>query len=315
MTAEPNNDLTGVPLWKQDPEAYLQNLSPEEQDELGKNMRKFFTELPAIMAPFQVSIDRNFGKLSEVLANASGFLRDVNKNHDYCPENWKNVGTLLRENEHLNDEEIDEVVVRDGIPTAWVIPQDLLHQMLLCRDKQERCHLLQKNKTLIIQRCSDLLDGVTGEVWEIGQDEFDDITVLAKKAVKAYQSGHFEASQSLATSVIDTLLRYFHGTTLNNDRKSFKATLDVESTRLASYIVFGPLYTAYAPFWRDQGHVPEDYPYNRNVSTHAASTSQYSKLHALFAVMNMTAIVIFTGVFGDVDVDLILAPKAKGIAS
>lgn len=306
-----NGSQDAVPFWDEDFESYYEGLAPDEKVSFDSSLKNSLVEISKfapLMRSNRAELDRTFRKMFKDL---SGIVRVLKSNRDNYPDNWMDIDDLLGENPEVDDDDIDQLVLHDGMPTAWVLPQELLHKIILCRTRSERESLILKNKAAIELQCIDVLDGVTGDIWEIGQDELKDVTLLARRAIEAHQQGHFEASQSLATVIIDSILRYFHSTTLRHDSKKFAGKFDSESIMLTSYLVFAPLYAAHFPFWREEGDDPKAYPYNRHVSVHAASTAQYSQLHALIAIMNMTSLILFTEIFADVDKKLILMSVPK----
>lgn len=188
------------------------------------------------------------------------------------PQNWWGV-------DNLSEVDFDTLVLKEGLPLAWVVPEHLLKRIIKAETGVQRRRLLYDSRTSITRTCRGELDHVTSRPGR-------EAVYFASAAVSAFESGHVEAAQALAAAQLDSLgLRFFPRW---KRQVSKNGRPDLEEMPLSDALVLGGIWGAHLEF-RPGDAIPRQF--SRHASAHGVSFRQYSKRNALIATMHVVALI------------------------
>ncbi|GAA4339651.1 hypothetical protein GCM10023086_74800 [Streptomyces venetus] len=196
---------------------------------------------------------------------------------DLDPENWRE--DQLRRLDMLS-------IMEEGIPLVWTPSADVIRDLLDAPDAPARRKVLEQQATAVIEHCRTVLSHVVRDDLAAEADFLTD-------CLDSISSGKYAAAQTLASSVLDTVLRAmvradpslqgrkgrFHFESLA--AKLPKASPDTLVGQFRAYCVHTSIHKAYEPYFGPP--VPEEY--NRHATAHAAGPTQITLANALAAVM------------------------------
>lgn len=223
--------------------------------------------IPKIRLSLPPGLLDGFGVLTDSLRDA--LRRAAESSRRQLPSNWW----------HLDIPEgdvLDQLVLEEGLPLAWVPPKDVLDQLLTAADAQTRRGIIGRHSTRIINSCEDALDHITSPTGRRYHR-------FMASAIHSIQAGHREAGQALATNTLDTVLNR-HG--LKPRSKNVRP--DLEGMQFRDALVIGALWRAYFNYNPDQ--TPPRW-FGRHPTAHGVSSRQYTLRNATLAVMHLTAAV------------------------
>jgi hypothetical protein len=168
-------------------------------------------------------------------------------------------------------------VAAQGVPLAWV-PRGSIVRELVNVGASDRANIT-------VEHHDDILDDCMNAVAPLVGGENNDLAILLGAAIDAVRGGHEQAGQALAVCVFDSLLKK-----LKPERKyaQWQKLVDTRGRlpihQYRTMVAFAPLRSVLVDWWPNKGDPkPEDF--NRHVTIHGASLDQYTRWHALLAVM------------------------------
>jgi len=195
-----------------------------------------------------------------------------------------NLWSVLKEPESYASPALD-----DGIPVAWVVPPDLLKELVEAPPGADRRVLLLDRRDQLLAGCADVLKRRPGR-W----------SGPALEAVEAAAAGHGAAAQSHAANILDSVVLVEYADELNpdNNRKAreraklmSEADLDEREKLLLGFaceLTSLPFKHALAQWF--PGNDPPN-TFNRHATAHCVGESKvYSETHCLIAVMLATSL-------------------------
>lgn len=186
----------------------------------------------------------------------------------------------LRSIEGLEFEEVEQVVMADGIP-LYGLPRASTAEALLRADgARGRREILGGRWKSISADCRKAVGGCSSEAVAA-------YVPFAVAALDALDDGHMEAAQALAGSLIDAILTSYFGkqrykyTPDRNGRRT-KDVYDEFSVR--QFIAFAPMWQTYQQFFvADGDKVPMTF--SRNATAHTVSPRQFNRRNAVQGIM------------------------------
>lgn len=215
-----------------------------------------------------------------ILKSISSWLPDFASLRLHLPTNWRGV--------NVDVDEIEEDVLQilaEGIPLAWVPDKRVIGLLLDAPDAQARRRIISNNHRGITRTCLAL----AGSLPLRGRPLF--LADMVARAVHAFQDGHVESAQALATNVLDTLITGYSRVALGRSKGAMlnpeysKKLSEERSWRLQ--LALGPSFT----LMRGEHTVHERHNgFHRNATAHAVTSHQYSRINAVLAIMNATSV-------------------------
>ncbi|WP_457135589.1 hypothetical protein [Mycobacteroides abscessus] len=191
---------------------------------------------------------------------------------------------------------IKTVLENDGIPIVHIPRAEIVQALVDADGYEARMDIIEARGDDIATDCMTVLD----EKYDRGLE----LQIpLARRAIYAYQEGHFEAAQALAVSVCDTYLKQMfppeptgkNGKEKRVGYKEMAARLAIDNSHDASAAWALNIGYALAPavqflvdWWPwDEAQPPTRL--SRHVSIHNASTDHMTKVNATIAIMLVTS--------------------------
>lgn len=217
---------------------------------------------------------------STILKSIPSWLPNLASLQLHLPSNWRGV--------RVDVDEIEQDVFQilsEGIPLAWVPNRRVIILLLDAPDAQARRRVISNNRRGIVTTCANVVSSLPLG----GRPLFLADTIV--RAVRAFQDGHVEAAQALATNVLDTLLSGFSRAALG---RTMGSMLNPEYSRQLAEERSWRLQLALRPSFtlmRGEHTVHERHnAFHRNATTHAVTSHQYSRINAVLAIMNATSV-------------------------
>lgn len=211
------------------------------------------------------------------------------------PPNWKSPDV-----EFPDLEDLEVLQLEEGIPLAWVPPNQVLTEVLACRTAAGRRRVIASESAAILKAC-------LKELRRLRSDETREWRSSARQAAAAMEAGHWRAGQALAAIALDTATEKFVRTsykdaTLQSRRgkgavrvatppgtsdDSLPTWRDVDYPR--ALLVLHSLYGAFTEFNPRTGEqVPTQF--TRHGTVHTMDRRQYSKANGLIALMHLVGL-------------------------
>jgi hypothetical protein len=186
--------------------------------------------------------------------------------------------------EDLRLAEIEQVILVEGIP-LYGIPRKAIAEALIRAESPE------KRREILGRRWKAISADCRTHVNECTTAQTEALKRFSILALDALDAGHTEAAQALAANTLDTLLT----THMPIQRKKLvpgkKVTTSDHYRELAvrEWLAFGPIWSAHQNYWPSNGD-PVPRTFNRHVTVHGVSTSQFSKRNAIQGLMLVCSI-------------------------
>lgn len=182
--------------------------------------------------------------------------------------------------------ELSAMLLDEGLPLAWVVPTDLLERVFDAVSVPERRRILSRAWQRLTKAAIETL-----------QDELSDAQLqahgaLLERSAAALLDGHTFASQALSANLLDTILSSeLHRVAREAaTSQSMRPTISTSLSADRAVFTIAPIWSAHAHFRPDDSSVP--WRFNRHASVHAVSKRQYTRINALFALLNATALLV-----------------------
>lgn len=233
----------------------------------------------------QLTKNIDFGIVESVASAAAKFatqqttwLKDVTPaiaamHAAFYPPNLRSVA-------NLKFEEVEQVVMVDGIP-LYGLPRTSIAEALLRADGAGgRREILGRRWKSISADCRTAVEGCTSEA-------VADYVPFAEAALNALDAGHTEAAQALAGSLVDAILSSYFGkdrTKYTPDRNGKRTKDAYDEFSVRQFIAFAPMWQTYQQFFVTDGDkVPTTF--SRNATAHTVSRRQFNRRNAVQGLM------------------------------
>lgn len=186
----------------------------------------------------------------------------------------------LQDIEDLDFEQVEEVVMVDGIPLYGAPRTSTAEALIRADSASKRRDILGRRWKTISADCREVATACTTAA-------VAPYVPFAASALDALDAGHTEPAQALASSLIDAIISAH----FKKDRSKFtpdrngKRTNDAyDEFTVREFIAFAPLWQAYQQFHVSDGDaVPNTF--NRHATTHTVHRRQYNRRNAVQALM------------------------------
>lgn len=248
------------------------------------NVPAWFEPLIARSEAFRSAVEiASLGKVYGLPADLFEPLRFLNlpslaESKRHLPRNWRSVDVDPDEIES----EVREIL-EEGIPLAWIPAPRVIDLLLDAPDAAARRRVIANNHRGILTSCEQL----AGRLSSPKALHYADIV---RSSVRALRDGHTEAAQALASSLLDTVVGNHSRDALGLALGSLKNASAYTVTRKRGWrftlalhpltVVMSGTHTTKKPTRR----------YNRNATVHAITRQQYTRVNAVLAIMNATAV-------------------------
>lgn len=186
----------------------------------------------------------------------------------------------LQDIEGLRLEQVEEVVMVDGIPLYGVPRASTAEALIRAESAGRRRDILGRRWKTISSDCREVATACMTPAVAL-------YVVPAVSALDALDAGHTEAAQALAGSLIDAILRAY----FKKDRYKFTPDRNGRRTKdaydkftIRQFIAFAPMWQAYQQFYVEDGDVVPN-TFSRNATAHTVSPRQYNRRNAVQASM------------------------------
>lgn len=186
----------------------------------------------------------------------------------------------LQDIEDLKLEQVEEVVMVDGIPLYGVPRTSTAEALIRADSARKRREILRRRWKTISADCREVVTACATAV-------IAPYVPFAVAALNALDTGHTEAAQALASSLIDAVLNtYFKKDRINYtpNRKGSRTNDAYNEFTVRRFIAFAPMWQAYQQFSVDDGAgVPTTF--SRHATAHTVNPRQYNRCNAVQASM------------------------------
>lgn len=248
------------------------------------NVPAWFEPLIAQSEAFRSAAEiAGLGKIYGIPDGLFGTLRFLDlpplaESKRHLPRNWRSVD--------VDPDEIETEVrgiLEDGIPLAWIPAPRVIDLLLDAPNAAARRRVIANNHRGILTSCEQL----AGRLSSPKALHYADVL---RSSVRALRDGHTEAAQALASILLDTIVGNHSRDALGLTLGSLKNTSAYSVTRKRGWrftlalhpltVVMSGTHTTQKPTRR----------YNRNATVHAITRQQYTRVNAVLAIMNATAV-------------------------
>lgn len=193
---------------------------------------------------------------------------------------WTFYPPNLQDIEDLRLEQVEEVVMVDGIP-LYGVPRPVTAEALIRADSvSKRRDILGRRWKTISDDCRSVATACTTAV-------VAPYVPFAVAALDALDAGHTEAAQALASSLIDAIVTAY----FQEDRHKYKPhpkgkrTTDAyDEFTVRQFIAFAPIWQTYQQFLVESGDVVPT-TFSRHATAHTVNRRQYNRRNAVQAIM------------------------------
>lgn len=194
------------------------------------------------------------------------------------PSNWRTRDGLVSFPENL-----EEILIDEGIPLAWVPPTHVLEKLFAAQTPGERRKVLSSNWKSIVDECKMVLNSVEEKQLAVYVD-------FAMEAAETLADGRWKASQALSANILDSFLHQKFTLASRKELTNQKQRVDWKKFPMRVALVVGALSGGYVEYWPKNG---DDIPtqFSRHASAHGLSLRQYSRLNAVIALMNVVGLI------------------------
>jgi hypothetical protein len=246
------------------------------------------TTLSSILAKNAVfSFDTSAAKLaSQFASQQTSWLKSVGPLLDKLKTGF--YPTNLEDIEDLGFEEVEAVVLLDGI-ALYGVPRTEIAEKLI------RAETTQARRAILGRRWKGISADCRAAVERCGSTSVARYVTFAIAALDALDSEHTEAAQALAASLLDTLANGYFGADrykYTPDMKGKRTTAEYDNFTVREFIAFAPLWQAYQKFEAKDGD-PIPQTFSRHASVHGVSTRQFSRRNAVQALLFVTGLLVF----------------------
>jgi hypothetical protein len=206
------------------------------------------------------------------------------------PPNWQSP-----EVEFPGLSELEELQLKEGIPLAWVPPNEVLRRVLEARSAAARRRIIAADADAILSAC-------IKELRRLESGETKEWRKSAIEAARVMRSGHWRAGQALAAIALDTAAdtfvrssfsdatRHLHNGEPNPPGSSLLTApswdeVDYPRALLVLHSLYGAFHT-----YRIKSGEPVPRQFTRHGTVHSMGGTQYSKANALIALMHLVGL-------------------------
>lgn len=231
-------------------------------------------------------LSKSFSRIAEQFAaQQSAWLKSIGPTLErlkasFYPPNLRGI-------EGLKFEEVEQVVMLDGIPLYGVPRTSIAEALIRAEGAAKRREILGRRWKAISADCRAAVVGSESEA-------VVPFAPAAVAALDALDSGHTAAAQALAGSLLDSIVNTYFG----QDR--YKYTPNRKTTTIAAYaelrvrefIAFAPIWQAWQRFFASEGD-PIPTTFSRNATVHTVSSKQFSRRNAVQGLMLGCSLLFF----------------------
>lgn len=185
----------------------------------------------------------------------------------------------LRAIDSLKFEDVDTVVMTDGIPLYGLPRTATAKALIRAESGGKRRNILGRRWRTISADCREAVSGCSSK-------PVAPYVPFAVAALDALDAGYTEAAQALAGSLVDTIVAGYFGDERYRYTPNKKTTTTgaYDEFTVREYIAFAPMWQTYQQFFVTNGDkVPTRF--SRHATAHAVSARQYSRRNAVQALM------------------------------
>jgi len=165
---------------------------------------------------------------------------------------------------------------------VWAPRAEIVEEILAAPDRETREQVLIVNSRHIVADCRAAV--------VIVAPELQDVIKLLQRSYDAYDDGHPEAAQALATCVLDSMLEQVLAAGTGKILGVIKYELrDTETKQMTAMVLRDTLAACQSALKAKGSWEQEPDGYVRNASIHAASTAGYTQVNAIKAILLATS--------------------------
>ena len=231
-------------------------------------------------------LSKSFSRIAEQFAaQQSAWLKSIGPTLERLKANF--YPPNLRGIEGLEFEEVEQVVMLDGIPLYGVPRTSIAEALIRAEGAAKRREILGRRWKAISADCRAAVVGSESEA-------VVPYAPAAVAALDALDSGHTAAAQALAGSLLDSIVNTYFGQdrykyTPNRKTKTIAA---YEEFTVREFIAFAPVWQAWQRYFAGKGD-PIPTTFSRNATAHTVSPKQFSRRNAVQGLMLGCSLLFF----------------------
>ncbi|MDD2818118.1 MAG: hypothetical protein PHN51_04910 [Candidatus Nanopelagicales bacterium] len=194
----------------------------------------------------------------------------------FLPPNWQEVGF---------PDNLEELLLDEGLPLAWVPPQEILQKLFAAKTAGQRRQIISANRKRITEACITELEAIRfrDKARQVWVDDF------ALEAAYALRDGRWRASQALSANLLDSVLSNAIEKSAHDEVKNNRKKIAWETYPVKPALVLGALYGIHAQYFPSKGD-PIPTRFSRHASVHGVSIQQYKQVNAVIALMHVVGL-------------------------
>jgi hypothetical protein len=196
----------------------------------------------------------------------------------------------LRGIEGLDFEEVETVVMLDGIALYGVPRQEIAEKLIRAGSSAARREVLGRRWKAISADCRAAVESCTSSAPTVAP-----YLAFALAALDALDAGHPRAAQAMAATVLDTVVNGYLGVQrykYTPNKSGTRTNAEYQELEIRRFIATAPLWQAYQSYDAGKGEaVPTTF--SRHASVHGVSAKQYSRRNAVQAVLFVSSLLLF----------------------
>ena len=193
----------------------------------------------------------------------------------------------LRDIENLKFEEVEQVVMVDGIPLYMVPRASIAAALVKAATTGARREILGRRWSSIAADCREA-------VVSCGTEASAPYRRFALAAIDALKAGHTEAAQALVGSLVDSILNAYFGSDrykYTPDRNGKRTNDAYDEFSVRQFIAFAPIWQTYQQYFVTNGdRVPMTF--SRNATAHTVHPRQFNRRNTIQGLMLVASLIV-----------------------
>jgi len=274
-----------------DSQAAWQNQFAVINSDIFKTHELLQSNLNSIASQLTKNIDFGFGEsmatfASQFAVQQEAWLKAIGPS--LANIEWTFYPPNLQDIEDLALEQVEEVVMVDGISLYGLPRMSTAEALIRANSASKRRDILGRRWKTISADCREVATACATAA-------IAPYVPFAVAALDALDTGHTEAAQALAGSLIDAIIRAYFKTdrTKYTPNRSGTRTNDAyDEFTVRQFIAFAPMWQTYQLFFVENGDVVP-ITFSRNATAHTVNRRQYSRRNAVQALMFACSLLCF----------------------
>lgn len=181
-----------------------------------------------------------------------------------------------------------KTITGDSIPVMWVPGESVLRDLVNAPDRVSRYAVLEQRHGAIVVDCRSALASLE-DTAALGTYRH-----FTERCAAALEDGHWEAAQSLAASLLDTLMKRTELSkrirdVIGAERQNDERALDFDRYKFWVAATIAPLVQSFLSYFVEKND-PTPTWFSRHGSAHSVGHEQYTAANAVAGLMQVTSL-------------------------